>query len=403
MNKTCLKWLIFLCFFCPSSAYADLFSLTLSQNGKTTIKEYTSVLDIFDSYEDGQLGTILEGYNTTDSATGILNFRGIRMELDYAANSVLTFKVPTLGIDQTFGAPGGTQELSFKAFKEYLKANQNNLLTKILKESVSNTPYDSIAGNPSSLMSQMVDSSFVNPVSSAMTAALASQQTGGFFVYFPSGGTHKIKGSDGVERTATTFNMPLGYTFKFDNNWALGIDLPLSYIDMDGSVTYAAQFGANLLIPLYKDKWYLTAGARVGATASEDSLSGGLLYMGTVASNFSFNVGKTTFTVSNMYGRIKDYTLDVEDYNIDYGLDNNVFKNGLQVAHPLTEKTKLSFFFYDTRYTGSDLYIDAYDEVGISISKYFEKKSFFTGLDFTAAYTFGDNYKAYRVGFSLLF
>lgn len=125
--------------------------------------------------------------------------------------------------------------------------------------------------------------------------------------------------------------------------------------------------------------------------------------MGTVASNFSFNVGKTTFTVSNMYGRIKDYTLDVEGYNIDYGLDNNVFKNGLQVAHPLTEKTKLSFFFYDTRYTGSDLYIDAYDEVGISISKYFEKKSFFTGLDFTAAYTFGDNYKAYRVGFSLLF
>ena len=154
MNKTCLKWLIFLCFFCPSSAYADLFSLTLSQNGKTTIKEYTSVLDIFDSYEDGQLGTILEGYNTTDSATGILNFRGIRMELDYAANSVLTFKVPTLGIDQTFGAPGGTQELSFKAFKEYLKANQNDLLTKILKESVSNTPYDSIAGNPSSLMSR---------------------------------------------------------------------------------------------------------------------------------------------------------------------------------------------------------------------------------------------------------
>ena len=153
-----------------------------------------------------------------------------------------------------------------------------------------------------------------------------------------------------------------------------------------------------------KDKWLVSVSGRVGATASKDSLSGGLLYMVSATSRFSQKLGdSTTVTLVNMFGKIEDYTLDVKGYDIEYGLKNNVFKNGLEVRQKLSEKTALTIFGYDTRYTGSDLYVDFYDEVGFSFTKYFSKDSFFTGIDLTASYTFGDNYKAYRAGLSFLF
>lgn len=401
-----LKNIAFLLAFIPLSAKADLFSITLTQNSQTTTKGFTSVMDIFDQYEDGTLDTILAGYNPNDPANGILDFRGIRMELNYtnggSLGKQLIFNVPAIGINNlTF--EGTTQEQAFDAFKEYLKTNQDDLLTKILKESVSHTPYDAVAGNPSSLMAQMTDIAFSNPTLNVTERALVSGQSGGFVILSPSGGSHKIKGEDGVERTATTLNLPLGYTFKFDNNWALGIDMPLSYIDLDGSVTYAAQLGLSLQMPLYKDKWLLTASGRIGATASEDTLSGGFLYMASLTSSYTFNVKETSVTIINMYGHVQDYTLDVKGYDIEYGLKNDVFKNGIAVKQQLSSKTALTVFGYDTRYSGSDLYIDAYDELGLSFTKYFSGDSFFTGIDITASYTFGDNYKAYRAGLAFLF
>lgn len=385
---------IFYLFLLPSAAYADLFTISLSQGGNSTTKGYKSVMDIFDAYEDGQLYTILYGYDSSQAANGVLDFRGIRMELDYGATGALSFKIGALGISEYFDY--GSQEASFRAFKEYLKTNQNDLLTRILKESVANTPYDAVAGNPSSLMAQMADAAFGN------SAFAASGRPEGFALLSPSAGSHRIKGNDGVERTATTVSLPLGYTFKFKNDWAFGIDMPLSYMDIDGSVTYVAQLGASLQIPLAK-KWFLTPSVRVGATASEDSLSGGVLYMGAISSSYTIDINKTSVTVLNMFGHIRDYTLDVKGYDIDYGLRNNVFKNGLAVRRQLGEKTVLTVFGYDTRYTGSDLYIDYYDEVGISLSRYNSKQSLFSGIGLTASYTFGNNYKAYRIGMNFLF
>lgn len=398
------KMFIFLFAVLPFPAKADLFSITLTQGGNTVTKGFTSVMDIFDQYENGSLNTILAGYDKNQAANGVLDFRGIRMELDYSVTGTgagLTFKVPAINIDLVFD--GATQEQTFDAFKKYLKSNQDDLLTKILKESVSHTPYDAVAGNPSSLMAQMTDMAFSNPTLNITERALTSGQTGGFVFLSPFAGLHKIKGKDNVERTATTLNLPLGYVFKFNNNWAWGIDMPLSYTDLDGSVTYSAQLGLSLQIPLYKDKWLLTASGRVGATASEDSLSGGVLYMASVTSSYTFDVAKTAVTVINMYGHIQDYTLNVKGYDIEYSLKNDVFKNGLAIKQKLGKKNALTVFGYDTRFTGSDLYIDAYDEVGLKFTRYFSAGSFFTGIDVTASYTFGDNYKACRAGLTLSF
>ena len=126
--------------------------------------------------------------------------------------------------------------------------------------------------------------------------------------------------------------------------------------------------------------------------------------MFSAASRFTQDiVNGTAVSLINMFGAVKDYTLDIKGYDIEYGLKNNVFKNGLEIRQTLSEETALTAFGYDTRYTGSDLYIDFYDEVGFRFTKYFPRNGFFTGIDLTASYIFGDNYKAYNVGLSFLF
>lgn len=406
----------------PAAKAADLFSVTLTQNGKTATQQFTSVEDAFNKFKNGQLDSILAGYNKKDSAVGTVDFRGIKMNLDYTTStnnitgettSKLTFNAPALGITKTFGTDDlsseakVSQDQAFNEFKEYLKQNKDNLLTNVLKESVSNTPYDSVAGNPNSLMSQMSDLAMDNPTLSATDHANESGQgnmNDGFVMLSPSGGQHSVKGPDGTVRTAKTANLPLGYTFKFKNNWALGIDLPLSYTDLEGSITYAAQLGLSLQVPFYKDKWLVTFSGRAGGTASKDTVSGGILYMASASSRFTQKVGsKTKVTLVNMYGYVQDYTLNVKQYNIKYGLKNNVFKNGLEIHQKLSEKTAITIMGFDTRFTGSDLYVDAYDEVGVRLTRYFTKKSFFTGIDFSGCYIFGKNYKAYNAGVSLLF
>lgn len=396
-----------------SAKAADLFSVTLTQGANTATQQFTSVQDAFDRYKNGQLDSILAGYSKYQNAQGVLNFRGIQMNLNYTmvtpgdptSAATLTFNAPAIGVTKTFD--GASQDIAFDNFKEFLKHNQDDLLTDILKESVSATPFDSVAGNPNSLMSQMADLAMDNPTLNATDHANESKQgnvNDGFVLLSPSGGQHSVKGPDGTVRTAKTASLPLGYTFKFKNNWALGIDLPLSYTDLEGSKTYAAQIGASLQIPFYKDKWLVTVSGRVGATASKDTVSGGILYMGSVTSRFTQSVGSSTrLTLVNMYGYVQDYTLNVKQYNIKYGLKNNIFKNGLEVRQKLTEKTALTVFGYDTRFTGSDLYVDAYDEVGARYTLYFSKDSFFTGIDLYGTYIFGENYKAYNAGVSLLF
>ncbi len=390
----------------PLTAKADLFDLHVVQPGTGIDKVvgFDSVMDIFHAYQDGKLNEYFAGYSTTQNATANLNFRGVPINLTYTTGggSNLRLQIPSIGYDKVFA--GATQQEAFTQFKEEMKANAGGLLKDLVTTTVKTTPYDSIAGNPSSLMNTMADAGFDNPVLATTNAANASGQNGGFVILNPSAGKHQVKDVNGRTKEASTISVPLGYTFKFKNNWALGLDMPLSYTDFDGSVTYSVQLGATLQIPMFGVKgWLLNVSGRAGATASEDSLSGGILYMGSATSSYTFKVKKYEITVLNMYGYLRDYALDVKGYNVSYNLRNNVYKNGLSVKIPLSEKYSLSVFGYDTRYTGSKLYIDSYDEVGFNLFKAFKSDSFFTGLNFSAMYSFGDNYKAYKVGLGLSF
>lgn len=378
-----------------NNAKADLFTLHVEQGSINETRSFKSILDLFDKYENGELDTIINGYDKMAPATGSINFRGIMMYLDFDAGNNLTLKVPNIDIDMTFNSIDGTQESSFDALTDYLKANQDDLLKKILNATVSETPYDLVAGNPNSMMSMMVNSSY-NISQNNLYGAMVSYLS-------PNASKHNFS-FQGEDVSATIFSLPLGYSFNFgDSGWALIFDMPLTYMDIDGSISYAAQLGISLNIPL-TSYWNVILGGRAGAIGSEDMLSGGALFGGSIASNLKIPVGNWEFGMTNLAGIIKDFSLKVADYEIEYDLQNYAFKNGLSVAYNFTDKYSTMLEYNYTFYTGDDLFIDKYNEITFYLTRLFEKGSFVEGISLVGNYTFdGDIYKAYKVGFNILF
>lgn len=391
-----IKFILFLYFYLLINiARADLFTLHVEQGNINETRSFTSVLDLFEKYEDGDLDTIINGYDKTAPATGSINFRGIMLYLDFDSSNNLTFKVPSIDIDMVFNSIDGTQESSFDALTDYLKANQDGLLKKILNATVSETPYDLVAGNPNSMMSMMVNSSY-NISQNNLYGAMVSYLS-------PNASKHSFS-FQGQDVEATVFSLPLGYSFNFgESGWALIVDLPLTYMDIDGSVSYAAQLGLSLNIPV-TSYWNLVVGGRAGAIGSEDMLSGGALFGGSVSSNLKVPVEKWEFGMTNLVGIIKDFSLKVADYEIEYDLQNYAFKNGLNVTYNFTNKYSTMFEYNYTFYTGDKLFIDKYHELNFYLTRSFEKGSFIEGISLVMNYTFdNDFYKAYKLGFNVLF
>ena len=384
------------------AAHAEMFTLHVTQ-ASTSINEtrsFESVLDLFNQYKNGSLDSIIAGYDKTKASTGDINFRGIQMNLTFDNVGKLTFNVPSAGINNmVFDGGVGTQEASFKELKKYLEKNKDDLLKKILKTTVKDTPYDTVAGNPTSMMASMVDASFQRAGGGVL---------GNFVSYLsPNASRHHFK-LNNENKTADVFSLPLAKTFKFgESGWALMFDMPLTYANLDGSKSYAAQVGLGLKVPLVQAthfKWNIVPAGRVGAIGSEDMISGGALYSGTLTNDMQVPVGPITFSITNMAGYIRDFSLKVADYEIEYDLENWVYKNGAQIRWDINSKWAINTAYSYTFYTGSDLFIDKYHDVGASLIYKFDEGSFFSGVGLTGNYTFdGDDYYAYKAGIDILF
>jgi hypothetical protein len=383
-------------FLFPSFARAqDLFTVNIQQGGRDQTVGFKSIIDLFDRYEDGSLDRYIQGYDRNAASQGAVNFRGVELRLGYDGAGNLHFTAPALGIDRNYS--GSDLEGAFKALTDDLKKDSDGLLKKLLKATVSSTPFDLVAGNPNSLMASMADFSF------ARGGGLITDTSRGYILPTVARGSISHKSGDA---DISIYHLPLAASFHFgeEDEWAFLLDAPFSYYDFEGSIGYAAQLGLGLRIPLVSRHWYLTPALRGGAIGSEDMLSGGLLYSGSLTSRAQYPVGPVTLGMTNMLGLIRDFSLTVADYEIAYDLRNTVFKNGLDLTWNFVGKWEAGISYAYSVYGGTDLYIDNYHEVGLALQRGFTSDSFVTALGLSGKYSFsGDRYKGWELGLTLLF
>ncbi|PWR01190.1 hypothetical protein DKT77_18720 [Meridianimarinicoccus roseus] len=400
----------------PFAAHAaDSFVISVTANGVTSTNSTRTLEDFVDlGLSSTGLESLNPNYTDTTPATVGLNFRGLPMTVVYPDSGPgLVYTVPELGFSRAFNA-GATRAQNEEALENFLETDQEGLLSRILNYFVEETGTDPVAGNPASLQSTMIASDFsVGTGLGAGNSFQASSGAGGgegrrnVYGLGARLGRFSVDGND-----ITTVDLPLTFVRPLsDPRYALIIDLPLTYVETNGSQSAAASLGIGMRVPI-TTRWTLTPMVRAGATGSVDLGSLAALYSGSLSSSYRFNVGQTEVNIGNMLSYISTTGLSdtVDDFDVDYDLQNSVTRNGIGVSGPLAYKlfgadTTWEASVVNTQIFGDAVYIDNYTDIAVS----FGTQQSRNGLTWDAirigfTYTVGNNgFQGGRLNFGYQF
>ncbi|GAA3933595.1 hypothetical protein [Litoribacillus peritrichatus] len=339
----------------------------------TKMFEYSSTEDLIKQLDNDNLkqdfSNYQEDFTFVDST---INYRSLPMRMTFQTNSqTLIFSIPDLGINEQFDGQGD-RDNAIDQLLDYLKGKDSNTANKINRKLVEISPSSPIAGNPSAMMNMMVDSAFDAGVgfdrSQANIAAsdLSDENRIGIGIDYAQ--------YDQAGQTSDNWTLPLKYTWADENGRNLTIDLPLSYNDTEGSETYKARLGITYQFPVNAN-WLLTPVLDYGVTASEDLYDGAQMISGAITSMYTFDPlsvagDEISVSIGNMAGYYKTLPLDIDDYEVDPDITNQVTKNGVLIdtlVDIFSYPANVQYILTDSRYFGDEVYADNFNEIGFSV------------------------------------
>ena len=376
----------------------DIFSAELQVGNNTQTIGYQSISDVSDQFDDARMRQLFPNYTDTSAVNGKVNLRDVPVNLSYAQDSsTLVFKIPSLGIERTY--VGATREESKDKFLDALKGEDQDLLKKLTQEWVKNSPIDPVAGNPTSLLSNMVGSMTDNlsDMASDQIYGVKDQSSSSFSV-MPRFGRYTQAGY-GVD----VYNLPLTYSHWFDSK-QMGIvfDAPITVADTEnGSLSGSINFGLGLNFKVYSSEsinWFLMPQMRVGVTGSEDFGTAALIYGGGLSSQAQFPLNEhSALSIINMISFYKTGSINIGDYDSGYDLENTVLRNGFEYSHVLRRSVAGSPLiakvgYARTDYSGDQLFSELSHDISGSIGfKNLKPKAWIDEYRIGFTYTHADN------------
>jgi len=358
------KILIFSFLLSQSLSAGTIFSIDVRNDttGDSFHEETSDILDLIDTFDKDSISAQIDNYVDTHQISADLDFRGLPMKLHFAENSTaLNLNIASLGINETFN--GVDREESLRLLEDWFKTQGN--VEQVMKELARVSPIDPIAGNPNSLMATTVEGDFRNGFQK-----VASSQKGvsskNFLLIAP---TYKSLDIDGTH--SDNFTLPLAYSFNMSDNpnEMLTLSLPISYVKVEDAKSYSAGLGIAYSLPV-TDSWVLTPATKYSLVGSKNLGTLAQMVSGSLTSSYKFDLGnKHAISLGNMVGYYSTVKFYDADYAFDPGIANTVFRNALMYSFPtdsIYKNSSLDMFVIDTRYTGTELYLESYDEIGLS-------------------------------------
>ena len=351
-----------------SPACADLFSIEVASEGETYSQSYDTVSDLVDDLDLSEITDVIPAYTETSAITTVINFRGLPVTLSSSADSSdITMTIDAIQVSTTFS--GSNRDDSMDQLEAWFEGEGDEALTRLLQELAASTSSDPVAGNPASLMSRNVGADFDYATDTGMGSIElnAPQQSlnGNMVSVFARYSNYS---SDGVE--SREYALPLAYTIRFDDSEdQLTLRMPVAYVVYDGSVVYNAGLGVGYGKQI-NAAWRLTPALGYSLVGSADMGSLAQVVSTSLVSSYRIQVDQYRISIGNMLGYYSTLPTSAGDVSQDPGIHNTVLRNGVSLNIPtprLAQDTSVELFLTDTRYFGSDLYIDQYNEVGFSL------------------------------------
>ncbi|MGD1922984.1 MAG: hypothetical protein ACFB03_02175 [Paracoccaceae bacterium] len=393
-----------------SPAFArDLFSVVVTTEGVTQTQGANDIRDVIDFIDDGNYEDINSVYNETSIAVANFDIRGVAASVNYPnAGATLIFEVPELGIREVFAE--ATRAQSEDALIDFLESNQNDLLTRLLQALVEKSPVDPVAGNPNSLMSKMVAADFSNgTVVGPNSSFSATGETEGDAPNLIGAGARFGRFAAG-DFDSNVIDLPFRYVMPLaDPRYAINFDLPLTIVEAEGAMSYAASFGTGIRVPVL-DNWSITPSLRLGATGSVETGGAALLYSASATSNYEIDFEDFKMAFGNSATFIQSAPLNLGDFDVDYDLTNMVVRNGIEFSGetPLSllgEAVTWEASVVNTQFFGDALFVENATDLSISLgTKESESGLVWDSVRLGLTYTFTDSdFQGLRLNFGYQF
>jgi len=355
---------------CATIVQASVFTVEVNNTtqGASYSKSFTTVSDTLDGLNVDAIKNQIS-YNDTDALNAKLGFRGLPINLAYGANSnTLTLDIPSIGVSETF--TGANRDKSIDALTDWLKKDGGSTVEKMMKELAKVSPVDPIAGNPNSMMGLSVSNDFsngfMNVASKQTTPTTSTTSSSNNIMIAP---TYSSLDVDGTK--SDSYTLPLAYSFNFDRDSRENItfSIPVTYVEVEGAKSGSLGLGLAYSKPV-TDDWVLTPAVSYGVAGSVDLGSFAQVVSTSLTSSYSWGLpSDLTLSMGNMVGYYTTVKFIDNDYAYDPGIQNIVYRNALMLNIPTNgfiNDTSLETFVIDTRYTGTDLYMEEYQEYGLS-------------------------------------
>lgn len=351
-----------------SANAADLFSVTATMGATTAYKGAGTVQELFDAIgQQSTIQTYLPGYNGTQAVSLVANYRGVRINFSYAGagSTTLVMSIPDIGVNESF--TGSTREDSQDMLTDWMKKNGASAVEKLMKKLAEVSPSDPIAGNPNSLMSQNVATSFNYGFSDVVKSKNYTPESQKGNVVSLSAQYFAMKDGD---ISSKKYALPLSYSVVSDSNpdRKLNILVPVAMTDVEGAKAAELGFGLSANLPVTQN-WTLTPAVLYGVTGSVDLGSLGQVGTASITSAYKIKAPGGLVGIGNMLGYTRTLKLYSGEYAYDPGIRNVVFKNGLLYDIDMSNvasNTSLELFANHTQFTGTKLYTNSYVETGFS-------------------------------------
>jgi hypothetical protein len=361
----------------------DLFTVTVDAGaiGSRT-QNFSKIADSFDFMNTSNLqaafnGTSFDPFITNYTVSGL--YRGLNASFSTVGNTI-TMNIPAINFTKSF--VGVSRDDAVSQIKDWFKKDGGAALDALFSKFAELTPIDPIAGNPNSIQAKTVSTAYdrgftklasqvanTDVTSASEADSTNANQINMALKYNMSFGDYK----------SSSYTIPLGYTWRFNDDvrHQISFDLPINYTEVEKGQVIGLGFGLGYSHPL-STNWVLSAGVDYGATASIDLGSGGHVLTSSLASLYSYTINDTMkIHMGNMVGYSTTLPVNIGDYSSDPGIENYILRNGFLYyvkTAGLMDNTGIELFVIDTRYLGTKLYNDNYQEVGLSFG--FDRTSY---------------------------
>ena len=343
----------------------DLYGLGVAVGGVCGQASFDTAQDLIDGLETSQLDDVNANYDGTQIANMEIFFNSLPITLTFPNSgftgdgAALVFSIPDLGVNETF--VGADRDASQDLLEDYLK--DSGVIADIMKYQAANSPHSPISG-PGGVIPTAVSSDFgevFNTIPSEQETEAANLVGAGI-------GLSSLS-VDGRDTTITT--VPLSYAIRnsIDPRRQLVFSMPITIADSEVAKAYSFSLGVGYRFPI-NEAWTLTPAVRYGLTGSEDFATVAGVASATLASTYALRFDAFDMAIGNMIGYYTTTKIDAGDYSFDPDIHNTVLRNGVMLSQPVTvggKRLAIEYSLIDTRYLGTEIYVDNTQELGITV------------------------------------